>query len=248
MVSILSSDEITDILKASNAALRHAFEHAGRIEAGADPSRLLVEIVQRALLSIEAARSPRSSMVSVKGHASNATTRLKSVLQLLNGMPVGSADQSAVRRAAERVIALLAPLTKDEGPYELIPRKASKSRRHRSVSLESRRKRPRFELSIGALTGANFYTGMDRTIRNGGIFISTYNTYPPGTVVNIMVALTNDRFIVGSATVRWVKEYNDAAPEAIPGMGITLNNLTHTAAMEIDKYIEENEPFFYEAV
>jgi Tfp pilus assembly protein PilZ len=244
-IPILNRRETMEILKAANEALRHALDHARRIEFAADPSQTLVDTIIHSLLSIEAARTPRSSPFSIKGHSANTSARLRFAVQLLKQMPCGSVDQSATQRSLERVITLLVPLTQDEGPYQIIPRK---SRRCPPVSKESRRKRPRFDILIGRSTLNNFYTGLDKTIRNGGIFIATHNLYPKGTVVTITATLPGDRCIFGSATVEWVREYNDAFPELPPGMGLILNNLTQRATIEIDQYLSKTEPIFFEAV
>ncbi len=243
-VTNLSSEEMREILKAAHKTLDFALAHARSIEPAADPSYTLISTVERAYLSIEAARSPKSSRLSIKGHCANSNARLRTALQRLANMPCGSPIQSATARAVNRAIALIAPLTQDNGPYELIPRKRRGSRR---TSRVRHRKLPHFNIEISNTSHTKFFTGFDKTITDGGIFIATYNLFPPGSLILLTANLPMDLSISGSGTVQWVREHNDNTPDIPPGMGVSLNDLTPSATMTLNRYLSENESMFYEA-
>ena len=244
-VTILSREEMREILRAVYKTLRYALQQARTVEPQADPSFTVISTIERAVLSVEAAFSSKSSKLSIKGHCANATARLRTALQRLDEMPVGSPTQSAAARAIHRAVALISPLTQDEGPYELIPRKKRISRRH---NRSRRRRLPHFKVSISDTTYTKFFTGFDKRITSGGLFIATYNLYPEGSLILLTANLPADRCIVGSGTVLWLREHNENTPDIPPGMGVSLNNLTQSATIEIDRYLENNESIFYEAV
>ena len=144
-----------EILEAANDAARYALARSKKIETAADPSGALVETVERAFFSIVAMLSPKSSPVSIKAHAINASIRLRSALNLLEFMPVGSQDQSATKRAVERLLILLSPMIFDEIPIESIPLKSPKSRRQRPVARERYQPRPAADVTVVYATGTD---------------------------------------------------------------------------------------------
>ena len=151
-------------------------------------------------------------------------------------------------RGAARALSLLYPLTQTEGSLLIVPRK-SKARvsRRKSRRIASSR-RPTLHVTLGEDHHTNFFCGFEKDIAAGGLFVSTYNLIPVGRFVNLVVTLPDQRVLLGSAVVSFVRDHNDLHPEIPPGMGLILNRLTAAAREQINTYIETNEPIFFEAV
>ena len=46
--------------------------------------------------------------------------------------------------------------------------------------------------------------------------------------------------------VRWVREYNEVAPDTSPGMGIMFEGLSTEQENDINAYLARSNPLFYE--
>ena len=113
-----------------------------------------------------------------------------------------------------------------------------------------RRRFPRkpLQVEVGVYTETNFYQGFSENISEGGIFVATYDIKPTGEVIELEFKLPGEEEPIRvKGEVRWVREYNPANPDMIPGMGIQFIELSEEAGKKIEKFIrEQREPYFYD--
>jgi uncharacterized protein (TIGR02266 family) len=240
--AILTNEEMEQILEAAQDTLCYALARSNSIALVDDPTNGVQQSIERALRCVESASCEKRSMMSIKGYAANALARLRTALQALHEMDYVDEGVRLTIRATARALSLIYPFTQTEGPLHLVPLKRAGSRRR---SKRERRPRPIFHVTIGRKT--NFFTGFKGDITSGGLFIATYNIYPVGTKLTISAEFGQERVIMGSAKVAWVREHNARTPEIYPGMGIVFHNLTKVAEREINQYLAEHESIFYDA-
>jgi len=94
-------------------------------------------------------------------------------------------------------------------------------------------------------TDANFYTGLDREIASGGLFIATYDIRPPGTRVTVDVVLPSGKILQSEAKVVWVRHHDESAIDLHPGMGVAFDDLDAKAAREIEEFMARRDSLFY---
>lgn len=93
----------------------------------------------------------------------------------------------------------------------------------------------------------NFFTGFVKNISAGGLFIATHEPRELGekffvsfTIPNIQSPLRYE------VIVRWVRPYNPATPEIIPGIGVQFINLPKHVQDAINSFIKTRETIFYD--
>lgn len=111
-----------------------------------------------------------------------------------------------------------------------------------------RRRAPRafLETEVSFESADNFYTGFTEDVSEGGLFLATYDLRPIGTHLEVEFTLPTGHIVRTEGEVRWVRDPQDEAPDAPPGMGIQFRELRpedHAAIME---FIEARAPLFYE--
>jgi len=146
-----------------------------------------------------------------------------------------------------KVLSILYPISKAQ--HSLVPPSAKAEPPRKEIAPHPRRTMPRIALNvdIGIQSENNFYTGFSEDISEGGIFITTYDFKPIGTKINLSFTLPNGYMIMGSGTVRWLREFNPMTPDILPGMGIQFDELNPDDKTQIDAYIQSNAPMFYES-
>lgn len=247
-VSILSNEEIKEILDAAKETLRYAAAKTCLLKAPGDTHHALEDAVTRCILSVKSAQAEDSSPISVKAHAANASQKLRSALELLQSSGADSEPSILAARALSRALSLLYPLTQTEEELLIVPRKSKARVSRRKARKIASGRRPTLHVTLGEDQNTNFFCGFEKDIIAGGLFVSTYNLLPVGRAVNLMVTLPDQRVLIGSAVIAFVREYNDLHSEIPPGMGLILSRLTASAREQINAYIETNEPIFFEAV
>jgi len=103
------------------------------------------------------------------------------------------------------------------------------------------------EADIGFQSDNNFFTGFSEDISTGGIFIATFDGRPIGSQLAINFTLPDGHLVSALGVVRWVREYNDTAPDMQPGMGVQFTSLGEEDRERINSYLEQREPIFYDA-
>jgi len=146
-----------------------------------------------------------------------------------------------------KVLAILYPISKAQ--HSLVPPSARAEPPRKEIAPHPRRTMPRIALNvdIGLQSENNFYTGFSEDISEGGIFITTYDFKPIGTKINLSFTLPNGFMIMGSGTVRWLREFNPMTPNMPPGMGIQFDELNPDDRAQIDEFIKTNATMFYES-
>jgi uncharacterized protein (TIGR02266 family) len=157
---------------------------------------------------------------------------------------------SPPEEAVARAISLIYPITQTEGPIRRVSlKKRPSTRRQPPVSSTAGpRRQPKLCARLGDVTCTNFFTGLERDISSGGLFVATFDIYPVGTVVNVEVDMPGGLVLMGKAKVAWVREHCDAITDLSPGMGVVFKRLTPRAKREINRYIAEHDSLYYEAV
>ena len=115
------------------------------------------------------------------------------------------------------------------------------------VTRASRRESPRVALCTEVDLGSdsNFYGGFSTDLSEGGLFIASMSTPPPGTVVELTFTLPGGAPINAQGVVRWTREQNDALPEMMPGAGVQFLELEPEAAASISDFVRQRDPLFY---
>ena len=104
----------------------------------------------------------------------------------------------------------------------------------------------RVDLDVTVTSEHNFYAGFVENLSVGGIFIATHQLKPVGERVEFSVHLPGrDEAILGSGEVRWIRVYSDSS-NVPPGMGIRFDSLDQTARANIEEFLAQREPLFYD--
>jgi uncharacterized protein (TIGR02266 family) len=106
--------------------------------------------------------------------------------------------------------------------------------------------REHVEANVGATTESNFYVGFSGEIAEGGVFLSTYETFPKGTAVDLLVTLPGGFEMRLPGSVRFVRDPLDFSADAEPGMGIQFDQLTNEDRELILRFIRKRPPIFYD--
>jgi uncharacterized protein (TIGR02266 family) len=112
-----------------------------------------------------------------------------------------------------------------------------------------RRTTPRLPINaeVSFQSETNFFTGFSEDISTGGLFIATYDVEDIGEKLSLSFSLPGGCSIKTVGTVRWVREYNELAPETSPGMGIQFETLSPEECAAISTFVDQRSPLFYDA-
>ena len=102
------------------------------------------------------------------------------------------------------------------------------------------------EANIGATTESNFFVGFSGEISEGGVFLATYDTFPVGTLVNLLVTLPGGFEVRVPGHVRFVRDPMDLTAESEPGMGIAFEQLQADSRELVLRFIRKRPPMFYD--
>ncbi|MFW6050172.1 MAG: hypothetical protein ACODAU_03290 [Myxococcota bacterium] len=102
------------------------------------------------------------------------------------------------------------------------------------------------EVNIGATTESNFYVGFSGEVTEGGVFVSTYEVFPMGTPVHMLVTLPGGFELRADGIVRFVRDPLDMASDAEPGMGVQWENLGPQERELVLRFIRKRPPMFYD--
>jgi uncharacterized protein (TIGR02266 family) len=128
------------------------------------------------------------------------------------------------------------------------PRDEATFTKKASIAADNRRAQPRFgvELDVTLSSEHNFYAGFAENISTGGLFIATHQLRAAGERFEISVTLPGQTEpIQGVGEVRWIREYSERS-NTPPGMGIRFVSLSSGAAEQIDAFLKDRQPLFYD--
>ena len=97
-------------------------------------------------------------------------------------------------------------------------------------------------------TGSNhqIYNGFSQDIKEGGIFVATFDPRETGEEILVNFKLPGDRTVSTCGVVHFVREYNPEDPDTPPGMGVKFKNLSDTNQKAIEDFLENKTPMFYD--
>lgn len=124
-----------------------------------------------------------------------------------------------------------APAQSDAQPQQ------AERRQHERASLNAQ---------IGFSTENNFFTGFTQDISEGGIFIATVAELPIGSPVSLTLTLPDGSPVEAEGEVRWRREYNELNPDIEPGLGVQFRQLSLDALENIQGFVAQREPLFFE--
>jgi len=102
------------------------------------------------------------------------------------------------------------------------------------------------ESTLDMMSDTTFYTGLSGRIDEGGIFIATFDIKPINSKVAVNFSLPSGENIVTKGFVRWVRDYNPANPDLVPGMGVGFMELADADRQAIERYLEQRAPLLYD--
>ena len=102
------------------------------------------------------------------------------------------------------------------------------------------------EADIGFQSDTNFFTGFTEDISTGGLFVATFDARPLGDELTLSFTLPNGHLVTVAGIVRWVREYNETTPDVEPGMGVQFRQLDPEDEAQINRFLEQREPMFFE--
>lgn len=89
-----------------------------------------------------------------------------------------------------------------------------------------------------------FYTGWNRTIADGGLFVVSLETLPPGHELDVEINL-DGQTIRSRGRVQFNRRVNPTNPDCQAGAGIKLLNLTRENTQTIESFFADREPLFF---
>lgn len=119
------------------------------------------------------------------------------------------------------------------------PPPSDEDRRLRTLQLQ-------VESTLDMQSDTQFYTGLSGRIDEGGIFVATFDVKPINSKISVSFNLPGGETIVAKGFVRWVREYNPAEPNIVPGMGVGFTELREADRRAIERYLEQRAPLFYD--
>jgi len=179
----------------------------------------------------------------------NDALRLASRAQ---GLPLRQAQSL---HTLEQTLALLKPIANRVGTdLETTKLNAVKPNGDRSVresqkpvGIERRmHQRVPMEADVNFQGLSNFYTGFAEDMSCGGLFVTTYNLQPIGTHVDLSFTLPNGYVVNTPGQVRWLRDIRDPDDDTAPGMGVMFEDLKSEDKKQIEAFIQERSPLFYD--
>ncbi|MGF1469360.1 MAG: PilZ domain-containing protein, partial [Sandaracinaceae bacterium] len=102
------------------------------------------------------------------------------------------------------------------------------------------------EANLGVTTESNVFVGFSGEVREGGVFVATYNIHPVGTRVRMLITLPGGLSTEVDGHVRFVRDPMDMASDAQPGMGVGFDGLSPHARELLLRFIRNRPPMFYD--
>ncbi len=195
-------------------------------------ARLEIESAIRSLSELDR----QSSDSQDYRHLRRATEHLSRALAGLSvTAPSAEADQAT--EAVARTLALLYPLS------QFLHRRRRRGKTNEPPLPEQRAaERVSVEVQIGLLTESHFYTGLSQDLSQGGIFVATYQSRPPGTAMTLYFVLPSGRAVTAKGVVRWQSE---AAGDMPPGMGVAFEEIADEDLCAIAEFCEDRSPLYH---
>jgi uncharacterized protein (TIGR02266 family) len=106
--------------------------------------------------------------------------------------------------------------------------------------------RENVEANLGASSETNFYVGFSGEISEGGVFVATYNTHEPGTLLTLHVTLPGGFEFKSPGRVHFVRDPMDMSEDAEPGMGVKFEALASEHRELVLRFVRKRAPMFFD--
>ena len=115
-------------------------------------------------------------------------------------------------------------------------------------AIHERRSSPRafLQAEITFESDSNFFTGFAEDISDGGLFLSTYDLKPVGTLVEVEFCLPTGHLVRAVGEVRWLRDPREEVAGIPPGMGLSFHDLHPVDRQAIAEFIAARAPLFYD--
>lgn len=185
---------------------------------------------------------PRTGLSGpVRKRIEDATTQSRRLLEGAIRSDQKSADRSSPRQQAQ---ARQAPRAEPEPRKEGTPApRARQSTAPPNVKMTG--DVANIETDVGFMTDTNFFVGFAGDLSDGGLFISTWQTVPVGSPVVVKFTLPDGHQSTARGHVMWVREADETAPDAAPGIGVTLEGLSDTDMKSVGSFMSKRAPIFH---
>jgi uncharacterized protein (TIGR02266 family) len=101
--------------------------------------------------------------------------------------------------------------------------------------------RTSLETHVGFQSGVEFCVGVSGNITTDGIYISTHDTKPPGTPVNINFNLPNGHLVSADGTSQWFCTVDSETNTDSSGMGVHFQHLSPKDRVEIARFVSPQQ-------
>ena len=236
---------IAESLQAAAFALNHALEQAQKLRHVDEGALLVPGVLIQALCSVkEAKASDLMGSKSFFGHVANSVSQVRTAMKMVNTLATKSDVLYPTSRALKRGLELLTPFV--QSPKAGLLRASSRLRKSRRSRPVSQKLLPLFDINYSESFDTNFFTGFEHNIKNGGLFIATYDIYPIDSRLIVKLRLPNRMVLAENARVSWIREYSRKSPEISPGIGVVFDHLMPADEHCINSYLEGCETLFFE--
>ncbi len=247
MGSILEQSTTDKPIEFAKGTLREALKLLHQLDDPPFDAQKAGESIAEALDTLQAVSALDIRALEQKSTIQQTMALLRDAAQEMQSDEHLGDELSVIIEPIAKTLALLYPFSKGREAQSLRPSRPISTIKDPSP-FQERRASPRVSIDadIGFQSETNFYTGFSEDISSGGLFIATYDISPMGSLININFTLPDGHLVTASGKVCWVREFNDATPDTMPGMGIQFQTLSLEDKQAISRFIEQRQPMFYE--
>ena len=167
-----------------------------------------------------------------------AMETLAQALQILQDIRLESGATVVASKSIASALQLLHPLVQNASASEArISRRPQAPKVSDSVNVDTM-------LSTGS--AHQIFNGFSQNIRDGGIFVATFEPRTTGEEILVNFKLPGNRIVSTCGVVHFVREFNSEHPDTPPGMGVKFKNLSHTNQKAIEDFLQNKTPMFYD--
>jgi uncharacterized protein (TIGR02266 family) len=98
------------------------------------------------------------------------------------------------------------------------------------------------EVEVSLTSEAYFYAGLTGDVREGGVFVPTYELMPIGSEIDVDIQLPRCTFRA-CGRVRWVREAKDGYAS---GLGIAFETLDASDHARVEELCRHRAPYYYD--
>jgi uncharacterized protein (TIGR02266 family) len=225
-------------------------EALGEIQRIRDPLPAVEDVTARIARAVGALFKVQSSEPGDPVHVAGvcqAMDHLRDALKMMQDVEGEDPSLAAGTKMIARTLAMLYPISKVQErqslqaghPASVIGEELPEDPRRRAARVS-------IEADIGFQSESNFFTGYSEDISSGGIFVATFDPCPLGSEIAVSFTLPDGYLVSAQGAVRWIREYNETALDAQPGMGVQFIGLSGEDRERINAFLERREPMFFD--